>query len=108
MASTAPFQPRGATGTTPTVQTVLTISAAVQQLTIPPVSPDGGTMRIVVDGSASVAWSYGTSASLTIDNGCHMLGNTVETFSIPPGITQLSVIGSAAVGKFRVTVGDGI
>ena len=102
-----PFQPRGASGTTPTAQTALAITAAVQQITLPPIPAEGCSMLIAVDGASNVSWSYGVSSGLTISNGVFMLANAKETFSIPGGITQLSVIGASAVGTFRVIVGDG-
>ncbi len=102
-----PFQPRGGSGTTPTAQVALAITAAVQQITIPAVPVEGGTMIIAVDGASNVAWSYGASSGLTINNGVFMFANSNETFTIPGGITQLSVIGASAAGTFRVIVGDG-
>lgn len=101
------FQPRGASGTTPAAQTNIAVTAAVQQLTLPPVPAEGGSMRIVVDGTSNIAWSFGVSGSLALGNGVHMLANTIEMFSIPGGITQLSVIGAATGSTLRVMIGDG-
>jgi len=101
------FQARGATGTTPAAQTALAVTAAVQQITLPSAPSEGGTIRVVVDGTQNIAWSYGVSASLNLSNGVHMLANTVETFSVPGGITQLSVIAAATGSTVRVMVGDG-
>ena len=102
-----PFQPRGASGTTPTAQTALAITAAVQQITLPLIPAEGCSMLIAVDGASNVAWSFGISSGLTISNGVFMLANSKETFGVPGGITQLSVIGASAVGTFRVIIGDG-
>jgi len=102
-----PFQPRGATGTTPTANASLAVTASVQQITIPTVSNDGGTMRIVVSGTQEIAWSYGVSSGLSLSNGVSMLANTVESFAIPGGITQLSVVAAATGSTIRVHVGDG-
>jgi len=102
-----PFQPRGATGTTPTANASLAVTASVQQITIPAVSNDGGTMRIVVSGTQEIAWSYGVSSGLSLSNGVSMLANTVESFAIPGGITQLSVVAAATGSTIRVHVGDG-
>lgn len=102
-----PFQPRGASGTTPTAQVALSITAAVQQITLPTMPTEGCTALIAVDGSANVAWCYGVSSGLTISNGVFMLANSKESFSIPGGISQLSVIGASALGTFRVVIGDG-
>ena len=103
-----PFQPRGATGTTPTAQTNIAVTTGVQQLTLPAVQSEGGTIRIVNEGPANISWSFGVSASLTTGNGVLMLANTVETFGLPGGITQLSVIGTIAGSNMRVICGDGI
>lgn len=102
-----PFSPAGAQGTTPTAQVSQSITTAVQQVTLPTLASDDNTMRIVVDGATNVAWSYGASSGLTLANGVFQLGNTAVTYTLPPGVTQLSMIGSAAAGTFRVVVGTG-
>lgn len=102
-----PFQPRGASGNPPAAQASIAVTTAVQQLTLPQIPSEGGSMRIVVDGTANVAWSFGVVAGLTMNNGLPMLANTVESFSIPAGVTQLSVVGSATGSTIRVVVGDG-
>ena len=53
------------------------------------------------------SWCYGTNANLTINNGEYMLGNSVEVFALPPGVTQISVIGKAGGSIFRVHIGQG-
>jgi len=107
MQQSYPFQPSGATGETPTAQAALVISASVQQLNLPATASDDNTMQVSVDGAASVAWSYGVSASLTLSNGCFVAANTTRVFLLPPRVTQLSVIGASAVGTLRVVVGQG-
>lgn len=94
------FQPIG-------VQASIAVTAVVQQLDLPAIPAGGGAMRVVVDGTANVAWTYGAVAGLTLNTGVHMLANTVEVFSIPGNVTQLSVIGAAAGSTLRVIVGDG-
>ncbi|CAB3782101.1 hypothetical protein [Paraburkholderia fynbosensis] len=101
------FQPRGAQGATPAAQAQIAVTTSVQQINLPAVPVQGGTMRMVVDGSANIAWSYGVSASLSMTNGVPMLANTIETFTVPDGVTQLSVIGAAAGSTLRIVVGDG-
>jgi hypothetical protein len=103
-----PFQPRGAQGTTPTAQTAASITAAVTQLTLPPIPAEGCSALIAVDGAANVAWSFGTSSGLTISNGVFMFANSKEIFSIPGGVTTISLIGASAAGTLRVVVGDGM
>lgn len=102
------FQPRGAVGATPVAQTSIAVTTAVQQLALPPVPAEGATLRLVADGTSSIAWAYGSSAGLTMLNGVPMLPNTVETFAVPGGTTAISVIGSAAGTTLRATVGDGL
>lgn len=102
-----PFTPAGAQGTTPAAQVTLSLTTSVQQVTLPATAYDDNTMRIVVDGATNVAWSYGVSSGLTLSNGVFQLGNSAVIYTLPPGVTQLSVIGSAASGTFRVVVGTG-
>ena len=102
-----PFQPRGALGATPTAQTNLAITAAVQQLTIPLIPQEGCSILIAVDGGSNIAWSFGVATNLTIGNGVFMFANSKETFGCPPYTTQISVIGASALGTIRVIVGDG-
>lgn len=102
------FQPLGATGTTPTAQTTQGITNAVQQLTLPAVPACGGTLRIAVNSTSNIAWSFGVSASLSIDNGCFQFAATITDYTLPGGITQISYIGSATNGDIRVMVGVGI
>jgi hypothetical protein len=110
MQQSFPFQPRGANQNPPVAQSALAVTTAVQQVSLPGVSPNGSetTMRIVVDGSSNIAWAYGAQAGLTYANGNAMLGNTVETFNVPNGVTQLSVIGAASGSTIRIHIGDGI
>lgn len=102
-----PFQARGTSSNPPVAQTTLSITAAVQQLTLPVVPQEGGTLRLCVDGAANIAWSLNVTAGLTISNGVFQFANTDVSYTIPGGITQISVIGSAAAGTLRAMVGDG-
>jgi hypothetical protein len=99
------FQPRAANQNPPVTQVSLVGNGAVQQIAIP-VGETECTLRIVIDGPGNTAWCYGTQAGLTLANGVLMLGNTVETFNLPAGISQLSFIGPAT-STFRVHFGDG-
>jgi hypothetical protein len=64
-----PFQPIGATGTTPTAQTTLVLTAAVQQVTIPAVPQGGCTMRIITDGGTGTYVLRGGVTSTTAHIG---------------------------------------
>jgi hypothetical protein len=104
-----PFLPRGANQNPPVAQINIAVTAAVQQLTLtnaPQVTET--TIRVSVDGTQNVAWSFGVAAGLTTGNGVFMLANTVETFTLPIGVTQLSCIAAATGSNLRVSVGDGL
>jgi len=102
-----PFAPNGAIGATPTAQTTLAVSAAVQQVTIPLVPQGGCTMRLITDGGTGIAWAAGTAGSMTINNGCFQMPNTTQDYSVPQGVTQISVIGASAAGTLRIILGIG-
>jgi hypothetical protein len=104
-----PFAAKGLanTGAAPTGQTALALTAAVQTLTLPVPAVEGGCLRIVADGGTGLAWCLGVNAALTIDNGAFLLPNTFDTWEIPNGFTQISVIGASAAGKIRVHFGEG-
>lgn len=99
------FQPRAANQATPATQVVGAGTGAVAQVTVP-VGETECTIRVVIDGPGSGAWCYGTQAGLTASNGVFMLGNTVETFTLPANISTLSFNFPAAT-NFRVHFGDG-
>ena len=101
-----PFQPRAANQNPPLAQVNLAVTTAVQQLAVPVVETEC-TIRIVNDGPAALAWCYGAQPGLTLGNGVYMLPSTVETFTLPAGIAQLSVIGAASGSNMRVIFGDG-
>lgn len=103
-----PFAPKGLAkqDAAPTAQGALGLTAAVQQLTIP-LMTEGGVLRLVTDGGTGAAWCLGVNAALTIANGEFMLPNTSETFEIPVGFTQISVIGASAAGTMRGHFGEG-
>lgn len=110
MQSGFPFLPRGANQNPPKAQDNIATTAAVQTFNL---TNTGGvetetTIRVVNQGSDVTAWCFGNQAGLTLGNGEFMLSNTVETFTLPAGVTQISVIGSAGGNTFRVMAGDGM
>lgn len=112
MQQSQPFQPAGAAGpNTPAAQVFIALTTAVQQITLPVVASDNNTMIVIVEGSSNAAWCYGNNSLLSLNNGCFQLGSqtggTAMIYDLPPGTSQLSVIGSAAAGTFRVVVGTG-
>lgn len=104
-----PFRPKGLSNpaAAPTGQVPLALTAAVQTLTLPANSSEGGTLRIVVDGGTGLAWCYGVNPLLTINNGEHMLAGSFDTFELEKGWSQISVIGASAAGTIRVHFGEG-
>jgi hypothetical protein len=107
MIPTFDFQPDGSFNPTPTCSTSVAVTTAVQQLTLPASLVQNGTMRLLVSGTAQIAWCYGANNNLTMGNGLNMLANTVETFGIPTGVTQISVIGASTGSTVYASVGVG-
>jgi len=104
-----PFQPRGANANPPTAQASGAVGTAVSQINLPNAPYDGETTaRFVVDGTQPIAWAYGSQAGLTYANGVSMLANSAETFMIPMGVSQISVIALAAGSTLRIIPGDGV
>lgn len=110
MQSGFPFLPRGANQNPPKSQDQIATTNAVQQLNL---TNTGNvetecTIRVVNQGTDVTAWCFGAAAGLTLNNGVLMLPNTVETFTLPAGVSQISLIGSAGGNTFRVIAGDGM
>lgn len=102
-----PFFPQGANGATPGASAFVAATTSVQQIMLPFVSPVAVSIRIVVKGTSAIAWSEGIATGLTMGNGVVMLANTVEVFTIPPGVDRISVIADAAGSNVYLNVGDG-
>jgi hypothetical protein len=108
MANGVAFQPRGSNQTTPAGTVSGAVTASVTQINLPSAPYATDTVgRFVNDGTQEIFWAYGSESGLTTANGVPMLANTVETFSIPAGVTQISVIAGATGSTLRITVGDG-
>lgn len=106
MITTGSFAPYGANTSTPTAQAALAVTASAQALTLP-VYPQANQVRIAVIGTDPVAWAYGNATGLTLANGVPMIGNSVETFTLPQGTTQMSFISSGTASTVRVVLGEG-
>jgi hypothetical protein len=102
------FQPRASNQATPAGTVNGAVTASVTNIVLP-VGPGltECTARFVNSGAQVIFWSYGAGASLSVANGVPMLPNTVETFNIPAGVSQLAVIAAATGSTLYVTVGDG-
>lgn len=101
------FQPGGSSTNPPTCSAAVVATTSVQVLALPPTLIQNGTMLLVNQGTANVAWCYGNNTGLTMTNGVVVLANTSRVFALPGNVTQLSVIGSAAGSTFSAVVGDG-
>lgn len=85
------------------------VTTAIQQITLPNAPyPSETIARFVVSGTQAVSWVYGADFVLTATNGCIQLGNTVEVFGIPAGVTQVSVIATATGSTLFICPGDGL
>ena len=99
-----PFQPVPTAAST----TALAVTESNQTLTL---SPNGGSMtrsmRIAVIGNQTVFVALGTVTS-SVTTSMPILANSVEVFTLPAGLTTLSVIATATGSTIYVTVGEGI
>lgn len=104
------FLPRGATQITVASTATLAVTASAQQVTIPTVGTDGGSIRIMNSGTQVVFFLYGNLAVTTSGAamGVPLLPNTVETFGVGPNVTQLSAIAAATGSTLYITAGDGL
>ena len=82
------FLPRAANQATPATQVSGAVTAVVTNVTIPSPVETECTIRIVNDGTQAFAWCFGAGAGLTLNNGVYMLPSTVETFTLPAGVTE--------------------
>lgn len=105
-----PFQPRASNQNPPAGTTNGAVTAAVTQINLPGTAPyeTETTGRFVNSGAQTIFWAYGTQAGLTAANGIPMLANTVETFTIPAGVSTISVIAAATGSTLYITAGDGM
>lgn len=98
-----PFQPVAGAATTLSIA----VTASNQTFTIPVAPTNGGTMRLINTGSQTIFWAYGTVTS-AVATSTPMLPDTVETFSLPGGVTTLSVIAAATGSTLYCTIGEGM
>ncbi|TAL90913.1 MAG: hypothetical protein EPN62_00830 [Candidimonas sp.] len=101
------FQPAQSQANPPACTAQIAVTTAAQLLTLPVSNNPNGTMRIVVSGTANVAWCYSDKNALTMATGVLMLANTSEVFALPGSVTAITVIGAAAGSTLSVCVGDG-
>ena len=99
-----PFQPAPTAAST----TALAVTAEDQTMTL---SPNGGTqtrsLRLANIGTQTVFVALGTVTS-SVTTSMPVLANSVEVFTLPGGITTLSVIAEATGSTLYATIGDGV
>jgi len=100
MQQTYPFQPRGGAAST----TSIAVTAAAQNLTLPVVSQEGGTVLLTNIGTQTVFISF--SGAATIAGSMPVIANTQVSCSV--NLLTLSVIAAAAGSTLYATIGDGI
>lgn len=100
--SDAAFQPG------PTVTQNLAVTAGAASITLNNLNnkATSRSVRIVNNGSTAVWLAFGTTATTT--QGMIMLGNTVESFTLPQGTTSISIISTGTAGTVYVTEGVGV
>lgn len=64
------------------------------------------TIRVVNNGTTAIWMAFDTTATTT--QGMCMLGNTVESFTLPQGCATISLISTGAAGTVYVTEGVGM
>lgn len=97
-----PFQPRGGVAST----TNVAVTASSQQLTLPTPSNNGGSIMLTNVGTQTVFVSYG-SVTASVSTSMPLLANAIYTFTLPPGVTQLSAIAASTGSTLYATLGDG-
>ena len=99
-----PFQPAPTAAST----TALDVTAEDQTMTL---SPNGGTqtrsLRLANIGTQTVFVALGTVHS-SVTTSMPVLANSVEVFTLPGGITTLSVIAETTGSTLYATIGDGV
>lgn len=104
------FQPRASNQNPPAGTTSGAVTAAVTQIALPAPTPyETETTALFSNvGSQWVYWAYGAQAGLAVGNGVPVGPGTQQTFNIPAGVTQISVIAAATGSTLNITVGDGV
>jgi len=108
MMDSTPFKPKTGADTT----TLLVVTASNQTMTLPTfgTNSDGGgiaqQIRLTASGTAVIFWATGT-VTASVTTSTPMLAGTVEVFSLPNGITTISVIGAATGTTLYATAGFG-
>lgn len=104
------FLPRASNQNPPAGSVQGAVTAAVTQINLPAPAPyETETTALFSNiGSQWVYWCFGAQAGLTTANGVPVGPGTQQTFTIPAGVSQISVIAGATGSTLAVTVGDGV
>lgn len=97
-----PFQPAGGVSST----TNIAVTASSQQLTLPSIGADGGSLVLTNIGTQTVFIAYG-SVTASVSTSMPLLPNSSQVISIPGGVSQLSVIAAATGSTLYATAGQG-
>lgn len=99
-----PFQP--VPGASNTTNAAVTASSA--QLTLPtPMANGPQTIMLTNIGTQTVFWAFGSvTASLT--TSMPLLAGTTQSFTLPDGVTQISVIAANTGSILYATLGTGV
>lgn len=89
----------------PTVTQNLAVTAGAVSITL---NNTVGTRSVRVVNNGSTAIWLAVNATATTTQGMIMLGNTVESFTLPQQATSISFISTGAAGTVYVTTGEGI
>lgn len=113
MPALAPFTPANTVAITVTASSAVTALPVATATGLPTTAAHGDQVRISsLSGNAICYIAFGISTTTvviptgTAANGVPILPGTVETFTIPPGITSIAVIGTLN-NTLYVTCGDG-
>ncbi len=87
--------------------TNIAVTGSSQQLTLPSISNQGATGVFTNIGTQTVFIAY-NSVTASVSTCMPLLANTSRTLSIPPGVSQISVIAGTTGSTLYVTVGDGV
>ena len=99
-----PFQPAPTASST----TALAVTESNHTMTL---SPNGGaqtrSVRLANIGTQTVFVALGTVTS-SVTRSMPVLANSVEVFTLPGGVTTLSVIAASTGSTLYATIGDGV
>lgn len=98
--------------------TAISVLAASQRSILPAKTGSNGTqVRIVNSGPDTIYWAWGYDNTVVAAipsagvpaNGIAMLQNTVETFTLPPQVQWIAVIGATGgTNTLYITIGEGV